>query len=456
MKATSVCWLVGLGMISLSTTSEADVVLAGRLTAPVTEAQLTAGAESASISPDGRYIAFVSTSTNMGPPANGSKNVYIYDIVSDRYLLAASVLGSGNSYAPSISAGGLAVAFESEANNFVAGGTSGVTDLFYSRAYDAGQGQVAFDTYLVSVGLAGAAPNGASRFASVSMDGRYVAFRSSASNLVAGDTNGKDDIFVADASNLFANPPERVSVNNGGAQIDGDSTSLSPSAISSDGRYVAFAADTSVSIDGSNPGTLSDVFVRDRVAGTTNLISKSTAGVAGNSSSDMAAISPHGRFVVFRSFASNLVPSPSGSRIYLRDRDDGTTYGMPLPPNAASCEDPRVSDTGDIVTQCNMSSGSQQAFLYRVSEGGTFYQLSTSLTDTPGNGTSANYTGISADGVFVVFDSSASDLVPDDTNHNADVFVVVPEPDAASAFLVATGALAAATRRRSARRPTPC
>jgi Tol biopolymer transport system component len=182
-------------------------------------------------------------------------------------------------------------------------------------------------------------------------------------------------------------------------------------------------------------------------------VSKSTAGVAGTGSSDMAAISPSGRFVVFRSFSTNLVASPSGSLIYVRDRQQNTTSNMPLPPGAASCEDPRISDFGDIVSQCNMAGpASQQAFLYDPSGGGAFYRLSTSLTDTNGNGSSGGFTGISADGGFLVFDSAASDLVPDDTNDAADVFVVIPEPDAASGWLVAIAALAVAARRRGKRR----
>lgn len=203
--------------------------------------------------------------------------------------------------------------------------------------------------------------------------------------------------------------------------------------------------DTPISIDGSNAGTLEDVFVRDRQAGTTSLVSKSSAGVAGNSSSDMAAISPSGRFVVFRSFSSNLVASPSGSRIYRRDREQGVTANMPLPPGTASCEGPRVSDRGDIVAQCNA-----QAFLYHAGED-ALYQLSTSLTAGPGNGVSATYSSISADGSVMVFDSDASDLVPDDTNSSPDVFVAVPEPGVSGAGLTAAAALAVAARRRSRR-----
>jgi Tol biopolymer transport system component len=436
-----------LGLVCLPTIANAQVYLAGRLGAPGTGDQLDSGSQAPSISPDGRYIVFVSSSDDLGLPSNGSTNVYLYDLVADEYLLATANVGTGNSTAPSVSDGGFALAFQSEANDLVGGGTSGVTDLFYSEAYDAGQGEIAFSTYLVSKGLAGAAPNGASQNASISGNGRYVAFLSHASNLIAGDTNGAPDIFVADAADLFAGLPERVSVTSGGAQIEGYSSALSPSAISSDGRYVAFAVNENVSIDGSSTGNLEDVFVRDRVAGTTNLISKSSAGVAASSSSDMAAISPNGRFVVFRSFASNLVPSPSGSRIYLRDRQDNTTTNMPLPPSAASCEDPRVSDFVEILAQCNMNSGFAQAFLYRPQEGAS-YQLSTSLTDAQGNGVSADFSGISADGVFMVFDSSASDLVADDTNSARDVFVAVPEPGAVSACVAAVVALAATARRR--------
>ena len=296
--------------------------------------------------------------------------------------------------------------------------------MFYSQAV-AGPGGIAFNTTLVSKGVGGVAPNAQSRYASVSANGRYVAFYSDASNLITGDSNGAPDIFVGDALNLFAAEPERISVNNGGAQIDGPSRALSPSAISSDGRFVAFAVDTPVSIDGSNPGTLEDVFVRDRIAGTTSLISKSTDGVAGNSSSDQAAISPNGRYVVFRSF-STLVASPSGSRIYVRDRQNNITTNMPLPAEASNCEDPRISDVGDIVSQCNMNGPiSQQAFLYRPAAGGTFYRLSTSQSFTNGNGTSGNYTGISADGNYMVFDSAASDLVPLDSNNTTDAFLAV-------------------------------
>lgn len=424
MSTSSLRSILALSLLVATPAAWAQGVIVGRLTTSVTDQQFNAGARDPALSADGGYILFVSSSSNLGLASNGSLNVYLYELATDRYFLGMQLLGNGNSFAPTVASGGGALAFESLATNLPGTG-GGQTDVYYSEAFDAGQGEIAFNTYLVSRGLGGAPPNGESRYASISADAQFVAYRSEASNLIAGDTNNWQDIFVGASINFFASAPERVSVDNAGAQINGPSRALSSQAISSDGRYVAFAVDTPVSIDGSNPGTLEDVFVRDRTLGTTSLMSRASTGVAGTSSSDMAAISPNARYVAFRSFSNNLVPSPTGSRIYLRDRQTGTTTNMPLPAGAASCEDPHVSDVADIIAQCNMSAGAAQAFLYRPAGGGAFYRLSTSITAGNGNNTSGNQNGISADGNFSVFDSAASDLVPNDTNNGTDVFVAV-------------------------------
>jgi hypothetical protein len=446
VKFASVRWMIALAWLCSPFSARAEVALYGRLTTTGVGDQLTAGAQSASVSPDGRWVAFASSSNNVGPPSNGSLNIYRYDLANDTFDLATAGLGTGNSSAPSISTDGLALAFQSEANDLTADNSSGWTDVFYSERVAVGQDFV-FDTYLVSKGMGGAAPNDTSENPSISANGRWVAFLSYASNLIGGDTNGAPDIFIADANSHFAGPPERVSVTGAGVQINGYSRELSPEAISEDGRYVVFAVDEPTSIDGSNAGTLENVFVRDRTLGTTSLVSKSSTGVAGGGSSDMASISPSGRFAVFRSFATNLVDAPTGSRIYLRNLETGLTGNMPLPPGAASCEDPRVSNYGDIVAQCNMLTGFAQAFLYESGED-VLYQLSTSLTAAAGNSTSGDSSSISADGVITVFDSAASDLVANDTHNSLDVFVVVPEPGAASAWLAALATLATVARRR--------
>src|SRR5690606_36810113 len=139
------------------------------------------------------------------------------------------------------------------------------------------------------------------------------------------------DIFIDSVATGFVGS-QRVSLDNSGAQIRCPSRQLSPAALFRDGQLVTFAVDTPVSMDGSVAGSLADVFVRDRIACTTRLMSKSTGNAPGTSSSDQPSISPNGRFVVFRSFAPNLVAVPSGSRIYVRDRQASSTSIMPLPP----------------------------------------------------------------------------------------------------------------------------
>ena len=145
--------------------------------------------------------------------------------------------------------------------------------------------------------------------------------------------------------------------------------------------------------------------------------------------------------------------------VFVRDRQIDTTTNMPLPRDATMCEDPRISGAGDIIAQCNINFlSSAQVFLYRPAGGGTFDRLSSSVTDTNGNGSSGSDSGISANGNVMVFDSAASDLVPNDTNNSLDGFYFIPEPDAASALLVALAALAVTARRRRAisSRISPC
>jgi Tol biopolymer transport system component len=444
-------WALAIGLLALPGSSQAQYQLAGRLTEPGTNLELDSGAQAPSISYDGGVIAFASSSSNLGAPSNGSLNIYLYDIGTNTYYLAQAGLGTGNSTAPSVAARIFAaVAFESGATDLVADPQSSQDDVFYSVLTS--ENPATFSTFLVSRGIGGTAANAASRYASISADGRWIAFFSDASNLIANDTNGAPDIFVADANNL-ASPPERISVAGAGDQINGPSRPLSPNAVSADGRYVVFAVDTPVSIDGSNPNTLEDVFLRDRQNGTTSLISKRTDGQPSAGSSSSPAISPGGRYVVFLSFATDLVQSPSGSRIYLRDRELGTTTNMPLPPGASSCEDPRVSDGARITVQC-AHSGAAQAWLYDPAQGGSFFQMSASTTGGNGNNASGNFTGISANGLIAVFDSSATNLLDDgDTNAAPDVFVVVPEPGATGAAVAALGLLAGLARRgRGSRR----
>ena len=155
-------------------------------------------------------------------------------------------------------------------------------------------------TRRVSVDSSGGQGDGLSEYPAISTDGHYVSFDSAAANLVAGDTNGRYDIFVHDRQTGFT---ERVSISSSGAQ--GVNDSVSP-AINSDGRYVAFQsfADNLVSGDtalcGPPPGySCPDIFVRDRQTSTTERVSLSSAEVEANGESWSPAISGDGRYVAF-------------------------------------------------------------------------------------------------------------------------------------------------------------
>jgi WD40-like Beta Propeller Repeat len=171
-------------------------------------------------------------------------------------------------------------------------------------------------TERVSVASGGQQANYDSSYSAIAADGRHVAFTSGANNLVAGDTNGVEDVFVHDRQ---TGTTERVSVVTGGGQANG--AALDQAAISADGRYVAFASWASNLAAGDTNGTL-DVFVHDRQTATTELISVATGGEQANDGSYQPGISADGRHVTFTSFASNLIPGDTNevTDVFVRDR----------------------------------------------------------------------------------------------------------------------------------------
>ena len=182
------------------------------------------------------------------------------------------------------------------------------------------------DFELISVEQRRGQGNNDSDRASISADGRYVAFASLAENLVPGDTNFSSDIFVRDRA---TDRIERVSVGPLGVEGNGNSGFLSllgAPDISADGRFVAFASEASNFVAGDVPGT-ADVFVRDRRTGTTELISRGTDGFPAGGGSVAPSISADGRFVAFRSFSDRLVPDGNPNffdHVFVVDRRDAS------------------------------------------------------------------------------------------------------------------------------------
>jgi Ca2+-binding RTX toxin-like protein len=222
--------------------------------------------------------------------------------------------GNGYSFSPSISADGRYVAFQSSSSNLVSDDTNGTDDIFVDDifVYD----RASNTTRRVSVDDNGTQGNGASFSPSISADGRYVAFYSLANNLVSGDTNNTGDIFVYDT---VANTTRRVSVGDNGIQGNGDSGSPS---ISADGRYVAFLSDASNLVSGDTNGT-SDTFVYDTVANTTRRVSVGDNDTQGNDFSGSPSISADGSYVAFNSYASNLVNGDSNNAVDVFVYDSG-------------------------------------------------------------------------------------------------------------------------------------
>ena len=277
--------------------------------------------------------------------------------------------GNGPALSVALSADGRYVAFASKAANLVAGSDNGYDDVFLHD-------RETHQTSLVSVAPDGSRGDSWSDAPAISADGRFVAFYSWAGNLVPGDTNAVQDVFVYD---LQTGQVTRMSVATGDGQANDRSGSSGPGArpaISADGRFVAFESMATNLVTGDT-NDQSDIFVRDRKTGSTTRVSLATGGVQANGDSVQPALSADGRFVAFQSTATNLDPAATSGfdQIYVHDRESGQTL-----------------------------------------------LLSRAADDTPGDGDSADPV-LSSDGRFVAFQSAATNLVAQDTNRAADVFL---------------------------------
>jgi len=288
--------------------------------------------ESPSISHNGRYVVFNSFATNLVPgDTNGTQDVFVRDLQPDLTTLvsvdSSGIQANGPSDGPSISGDGRYIAFASSATNLVAGDTNRVADIFV-RDLQTGV------TTRVSVDSNGVQANVSSSKATISADGRYIAFESFAENLVPGDTNQTYDIFVHD---LQTGKTTRASVNSDGLQANRLSTG---SSISADGRYVTFYSDATNLVTADTNGR-TDVFVRDLQAGTTTLVSADSSGVQSNHVSSSPSISGDGQFIVFRSFATNLAPGDTNETwdIFLHRQE------ILLPPTVTPTFTPTLTPT---------------------------------------------------------------------------------------------------------------
>jgi len=382
-----------------------------------------------SMSAHGRFVAFTSLATNLVPgDTNGRPDVFLRDRATGHSGRVSVGPGGrqadGPSGRPDVAPSRPVVVFESEASNLVAGDTNQASDVFL-RNLETGL------TRRLSTGPGGRQGDAGSGLPAISADGRFVAFTSFASNLVPDDPNGVDDVFVR---SLRTGITRRVSVATDGTRGNADGHYLP--AISARGRFVAFASTSPELVRGDRNGS-TDVFVRDRWAGTTRRVSIGARGVESDGSSFSPAISGDGRLVAFASGATNLVAGDTNGAtdVFVRNLRTGLTRRVSVTSDGTQAEGsefdplPDLSRDGRFVSFTSSAAdlvprdtnGAWDAFV-RDRWHGTTQIASVSTNGEQGPGFNGALM-LSADGRHLAFASSASNLVLDDTNAVVDVLV---------------------------------
>jgi Tol biopolymer transport system component len=414
--------VVPIDSSSLVHTARANVSTAGR--------QSNGAAVGAVVSASGRYVAFASAaSTLVRRDRNGTSDVFVHDLRSGRTtrvsVSSTGAEGDGPSLKPSISADGSLVAFPSWAGNLVPADRNRTEDVFVRN-------RVSGATERVSQGLP-TEPNGPSRASLVSGNGRVVVFSSEASNLVPGDRNGALDVFVTE---LASGRTTRVSLGSGRSEA---------SSVDADGAVVGFRSFVSTLVSGDR-NQLADVFVVDRSARTTERVNVSSAGTQANAPTFRGMVSGNGRFVGFRSRASNLVPGDTNRALdaFVHDRLTKRTTRVSVSSDglqadasafagsergSAFMSRPFLSADGRYAAFSSRApnlvagdrNGKADVFVHDLITGRTII-ASVAADGRQTNGDSF-VCGISADGRVIAFTSLADNVVPGDTNERKDVFV---------------------------------
>jgi Tol biopolymer transport system component len=344
------------------------------------------------------------------------------------YLVSVDVAGgdpNGESAAPSISADGRYVAFQSDASDLVQGDGNSATDVFVRDLKRQ-------RTTRISVDAVGADPNGVSFAPSISANARNVAFFSNASDLVSGDANSATDVFVRDRKN---NVTTAVTVDSvGGAP---KFNNLAPLSISNTGRYITFSSNANDIVPGDgNPGY--DVFLHDLKKGSRHASASIPLGGDADNYSFAPSIAT-GRYVAFFSWASDLIPADNslGADVFVRDLEMETTTRVSVDTAGGDADDdsfaPSISGDGRFVAFASFASdlvpgdGNFAADVFvRDLQSGITVRASVDRTGSDANDQSEE-PSMNTDGRTVAFRSDASDLVPGDGNSVTDVFVRVAQ-----------------------------
>lgn len=327
----------------------------------------------AMMNPIATLFTYYSFATNLVPSdTNGFSDVFVAQRDPDTAAITVARLSmgfagdeaNGDSFLSDLSDDGTRIVYDSVATNLIPADENTWSDVFL---YDAGSDS----TIKISISNNNTPGNDRSERPRIAADGSYAIFLSYANNLVTGDTNNEPDIFGVD---LVTYQVTRVSVGTGGAQAN---LGARPAeyAISPDGRYIVFASDsTNLVTDDLNNAP--DIFLHDRIANTTRLISVARNGTRANGGSYDPSISANGRFIAFNTIADNLYPNDT----------NGVGDGVVADRLTRLIQPVSVSYDGSALTS---DSGTPQ---------------------------------FSEDGLSVTFYSDADNLVISDTNEARDIF----------------------------------
>ena len=443
------------------------VHVGGPLRASVTAdgSDVNGGSGVSALSADARYVAFASASSNLAArDSNSAWDVFVRDtcVGAQSACVATTVLasvamggaqGNGDSgyttanpeLGVALSGSGRFVAFVSAATNLVPGDSNGVDDIFVRDTCIGAPAGCIQSTTIVSVGLGGAPANGFSAHPAISRSGRFVAFASNASNLVAGDTNNAFDIFVRDtcvgAPAGCVPSTSLASVDNSGNQGNGDS--IHP-AFSGNERYLAFASNASNLVAGDTNG-VHDIFLRDTCFGASGSctpsvvrVSLTDSGGQSNARAVFPKVSLDGRYVGFVTEA-NLVAGDTNvvADFYIRDTCINAAAGcVPTTVLASVTTDGKPTFADGVWKSALSDDGRYAAFessdtvFFPLDSNPTFNvlvrdtcigapagcvpsttRLSAAFDGTPADNQSTD-PALSADGRFMSFSSYASNLVP--------------------------------------------
>jgi Tol biopolymer transport system component len=381
---------------------------------------LTAGGDGDSIapfiSPDGRYVVFSSVANDLTPGGNDRfvLNVYLRDRTAGTTTLVSTNLngtGGGNDYSalPQVSTNGQLVVFQSDASDLVSNDINNASDIFLRNV-------AAGTTTLISVAPDGSLGNGPSSDPIMTPDGRYVAFLSSATNLTSGiSTNGMPDLFVRDLI-LGTNYLVSAGVTNGG------NVAMTP-----DGRYVAFFSTATNLVAGVPATSRGEVYLSDRLSGTTTWASTNAAALAftwlgtTNAPSYHPRLSDNGRYVAFKvGGTTNLPPGSGVALVLLYDAATATTTVISTNANGMQIglDDnygPEITPDGEF-TAYVQHEGNINSNYCSVHVWDSQGAVDTLVSDPGNNGvitTVSMQPVLSAAGWFVAFLSNASNLVDD-------------------------------------------